>query len=225
VGAGHSYLLTTDETWRWRFGVGERDQDRFWMNLIRHAAEDPYAARSGDWRLDLDRVWAEPRQSVSVRARRVPADAGNASAAPRLLVTRDGATIAAPLLSPQGGPGRYQGAIGDLPPGDYEVQLSAADAPAGAAPPVLPLHITEGLEQELRDVRGDPAYLRRLAESAGGQLVPLEQLASVPDRLRALEARQPQFIERPLWDGPLLYFLVLGCFGLEWALRKAFGLI
>ena len=34
IGAGRAFFFGANETWRWRQNVGERDQDRFWSQLI-----------------------------------------------------------------------------------------------------------------------------------------------------------------------------------------------
>src|SRR5204863_8371547 len=39
VGTGRAFFFGARETWRWRTHVGGRDQDRFWLQLVRHAAK------------------------------------------------------------------------------------------------------------------------------------------------------------------------------------------
>ena len=79
-------------------------------------------------------------------------------------------------------------------------------------------------EAELADLSGDERLLRRIAEGSGGQLLPPEQLASLPDRLAEIRSRQSQFTQYPLWDSPYLYALVVASLSAEWALRKRWGL-
>src|SRR5262249_7410761 len=69
VGLGRVFVVATDETWRWRYRTGERDHDRFWIQLARYASEEPYAAESGGLSLDADPVTTEPGATVHVRAR------------------------------------------------------------------------------------------------------------------------------------------------------------
>ena len=47
LGAGRIFFFGANETWRWRYKAGEKDQDRFWLQLIRYAAEEPYAVHQG----------------------------------------------------------------------------------------------------------------------------------------------------------------------------------
>ena len=58
-----------NETWRWRRASGEREQDRFWLQLIRYAVDEPYTLSSEPLSLDLEKVVAEPSETIRVRAR------------------------------------------------------------------------------------------------------------------------------------------------------------
>ncbi|HET6249003.1 MAG TPA: hypothetical protein VFE47_15000, partial [Tepidisphaeraceae bacterium] len=67
--AGRAFFLGLDETWRWRFKAGERDQEHFWRQLIQHASENPYFKHDGPLALDADKVSAAPGEIINVRAR------------------------------------------------------------------------------------------------------------------------------------------------------------
>ncbi len=62
---GRCFFFGANETWRW----GEKDADRFWLQLIRYAAEEPYSVTSNGVSLDANVAVASPQQSVLVRAR------------------------------------------------------------------------------------------------------------------------------------------------------------
>ena len=68
-GVGRVFFLATHETWRWRQQVDEGEQDRFWRQLVRHAAGDPYAVREGALALDVEEAAVAPGKPVRVRAR------------------------------------------------------------------------------------------------------------------------------------------------------------
>ena len=69
VGLGRAFFMAMSDTWRWRLKVGERDQDRFWLQLVRYASDEPYAARApGVW-LDASAVSAQPGQPIHLRPR------------------------------------------------------------------------------------------------------------------------------------------------------------
>jgi hypothetical protein len=220
VGAGRAFLFGATETWRWRYGGGGEVHDRFWLQLIRHAAGEPYGARSERLALDVDRVAFELGQTVPAKVRAL---SGVAADALRLEVAQGGNTVRTLSLSPVGAAeaARFAARVGPLPAGEYELRLSEAGA---AGPLSLPLHVTAGYETELADVSGDESLLARLAESSGGELVPLEQVGRLAERLRDRTANRPRYVEQRLWDSPYLFVLVVACFAAEWAARKRLGL-
>jgi hypothetical protein len=224
VGAGRTFLFGATETWRWRSGPAAEDlQDRFWLQLIRHAAGDPYGARSDRLALDVDRVSFEVGQTAQAKVRALSAVSADAL---RLEVVQ-GAGVARTLSpSPAGGAesGRFTARVGPLPAGDYELRLSEAGTAGAAGAVSLPLHVTAGYETELADVSGDRSLLSRLAESTGGELVPLEQVGRLAGRLHDRAAHRSSYVEERLWDSPYLFVLVVACFAAEWAARKRLGL-
>jgi hypothetical protein len=77
---------------------------------------------------------------------------------------------------------------------------------------------------EFRDPRPDRAALLELARNTGGTVI------ESPAALAAALGRHPdasvrKFVTRwPLWDHPLLWFLLLGFLSTEWILRRKKGL-
>jgi hypothetical protein len=222
VGAGTSYLLGTNETWRWRATPGEDVLDRFWLQLVRQAAGEPFAARSERLALDVDRVGFDAGATAQVRVR---ATAGVAARALRLELLRADTPPRMLPLAPTGGPdsGLFRARVGPVPEGEYVLRLSETGADAAAALSV-PLHVTADYETELADVSGDESVLRRLAEASGGEVFKPEQAGELARRLRSDDRRRPRYVEQRLWDSPYLFVLVVGCFAAEWAARKRLGL-
>jgi hypothetical protein len=222
LGAGSVFFLGLDETWRWRLKDGEREADRFWRQLVRHAGGDPYALTRGPIALDVDRVAAAPGEPIHVRARAVLPPAprkGARPGSPQIAIVRgNGQLISTRDLRPAGG--EFRATISDLPAGDYQLQLRG---PAGDVLR-LPLHIADSDEAELRDVSGDRDHLARIARASGGQFLPIEQVDRLPERLKALHDAEAQFVRYPLWNSPLFFGFILACLAGEWALRKRFGL-
>ncbi len=226
VGAGRALFLGTAETWRWRYKIGERDQDRFWLQLIRRAGEAPYTATNSTYALDLDRVRITPDDTVRVRAKVLDAQGKPAVGVhPTVRLVRGNATVLELPLGaavPDVETGRYNAVLPAQAKGDYQVQLLVGDATPKLA---VPLQVESNYEAEMADQSGDDGNLRRLAEASGGEFLRLDQVRTLPVRLEALRQKRPQSIEYPLWDSPYLFLFVLGCLGGEWALRKRFGLV
>lgn len=225
LGLGHVLFFGANETWRWRQGAdGGSEQERFWLQLLRYAVDEPYAVRSGDLRLDADRVSLQPGESLRVRAKVTRADEPPLTDPTLpLSVTRDGAQVAEVMLVRDvASPGRYTGTIDDVAVGSYELKLrDPLDASAVAT---LPIHVQPDAESEMRDVSADERMLRRLAESTGGEFLTLAEWDTLPQRLREAHQTNRQVAEQRLWDSPQLFAFVLGCLGIEWAMRKRLGL-
>jgi hypothetical protein len=227
LGLGRVMLMGTGETWRWRNKVGERDHDRFWLQLIRYAVDEPYAVRDEAGRLFLDagHVQAEPGQPVQVRAKVLGPDGLPSRAAAQVLRVKLGGKLVRDLpLSAIGaaGSGRYEGVLDELPVGEYDLLLGDPAEPGREVS--VPLVIAAAAEAEMIDLSGDAQLLRRLGESSGGQYLTLGQLDTLSARMTEARRRQSQLAEHRLWDSPYLFGLVLACLGAEWAIRKRVGL-
>jgi len=227
LGAGRAFFLGIDETWRWRFKIGGRDQDRFWWQLIEYASEDPYFAHAGPLALDADTLSAAPGEAIHVRARMTEeSPAGSLAGGAYLLDVLQGAkTVMRQALSASGPPGsgRYAATL-SLPAGEYRVRWKAAGADRKSWTVEIPLHVEATSEAEMADLSGDDRMLRKLAEASGGEFLTLDQVNRLPGRLAAIGDARSHYAELALWDSPYLFLLVVGCLGAEWALRKRLGL-
>jgi hypothetical protein len=224
LGAGRVFFFGANETWRWRYKNGEKDQDRFWMQLIRYAAEAPYAATTGGVSIDADPVSATPRQPIHVRARVLGNDGLPRSVVDCTLKVMQGESVIreqSMTAAGSAGNGRYEAKLSDLPEGDYQLQVDPGWPYAQAQ---MPLRVQRSTEAEMADVSGDETVLRRLAQSSGGEFLRLDQVDLLPQKLNETHDESSRFVETSLWDSGYLYALVLGCLGVEWAMRKRFGL-
>jgi hypothetical protein len=222
-GNGRVVFLGTNETWRWRFKEGGRDFDRFWLQLIRYAAGEPYAAQSSNLALDTDKLVVAPGEGVNVRVRALR----GAPEQFRIDVLHEGQLVQQEGVTPAGsrGGGRYTTALHGMPAGEYVIRLiDTADDIPDVPPLQVPLRVTQSVEAEMADVSGDDGLLRRIAESSGGQFLPLDRLPDLPRLLASTGDGRSRYSQWRLWDSPLLFLFVVACFGAEWAMRKRLGL-
>ena len=224
LGAGRTFFLGLDETWRWRLKQGDAQLDHFWRELIAYAADQPYYARNDVLALDADKVAAQPNEPIHIRARvSDPALAGMRSSS--LSVLRGQRVVQTVQLSRAGpvGSGRFAGNV-SLPAGDFELQWSLS-RPRGKSLSIhMPLHVAASDQAEMADLSGDETMLRKLADATGGQFLRLDQINTLPARIASSGTARPNVAELALWDSPYFFGLVLGCLGAEWALRKRTGL-
>jgi hypothetical protein len=88
----------------------------------------------------------------------------------------------------------------------------------------LPLRIITP-RLELLKPQVDTAFLSRLAEQTGGQMIPFnraaDQIAAIPSAQKII----PLSLAHPLWDSPLVLILVAGLITAEWIIRKLGGMV
>jgi hypothetical protein len=224
VGAGRAFFLGTDETWRWRFKSGDVDQDRFWRQLVSYASDQPYFQRNELLALDADKVSAQPNEPIRVRAR-LSDEQARGLKVQDLEILRDGKVWGARALEPAGpdGSGRFAATV-TLPTGEFLLRWSLALSRGRTTSVQMPLHIAASDEVELMDLSGNQRMLRQIADATGGQFLTLEQVNALPERLLASGDKSQRLVEFPIWDSPYLFCFVLGCLGVEWAVRKRIGL-
>ena len=240
LGAGRVLFVGLDETWRWRAKTDGATFDQFWLQLVRHAAGASYAATAGGVALDVSKVAAAPDEPVEVYARVRPGGGGGGgggggagpspTTAPthparvELNVLRNGVPVRTQPLAPadDAGTGRYSATLRGLAEGEYRLQLVVGGTTEPAVE--VPLHVAPSAEAELSNVSGDDRSLRRLAEASGGRLLPVEHVDQLPDLLSARVEAGSRYGELSLWDSPYLFVFVVACLGVEWALRKRFGM-
>jgi len=221
VGRGRVLVFGADETWRWREKIGERDQDRFWLQLVRYAMEEPYAGKGTDVELDADPVEATPGEVIKLRGKVL--DSSSPPVSLTVEVSQGGTQVKTVQLMPAnaGGPGRYEGSAGDLPVGNYVLRLNS---PSGENPAEVPLKVAENDEAEMADISSSDHPLSDIAAASGGAVIPLDQVGTLPERIAKAHEGEVRVTDHPLWDSPWLFLFVLACFAVEWAMRKRLGL-
>lgn len=82
---------------------------------------------------------------------------------------------------------------------------------------------TENLEET--EVATDTLFLRRLCESSGGRLLEPTELPRLLKELNTEKADQtPKVVLHPIWNDALVFYLAGLLFGLDWFLRRRWGL-
>ena len=82
---------------------------------------------------------------------------------------------------------------------------------------------TENLEET--EVATDTLYLQRLCEASGGRLLQAGDLPKLLSELNNEKADQtPKVLLRPAWNGAWVFYLAGLLFGLDWFLRRRWGL-
>lgn len=222
-GRGQVVSMGVDGLWRWelnaRADVANSAFDRFWDQMIlwllagrdfiptkqfsfRPSSANVLLGESVYFRLVLRQP--DPKvKSVPVTVYYGDAAAGRVNLAPLAL--------SAGRLSAQFLPehtGRYR-AVVNLPDGTTQESRFIV--------------YTENLEET--EVATDVLYLRRLCESSGGRLLEPAELPKLLKELNTQKADQtPKIVLRPMWNSASIFYLAGLLFGLDWYLRRRWGL-
>ena len=225
VGAGKVLFHATDETWRWRYRVGDVFFARYWVQTIRYLSRSKLFEGGRSAVLTTDRREYSRGEQVQVRVR---------FADERLAPAEDdGVTI---VLEHQGhqsrrvklyrsaaGRGVFEGVLTNPPIGSYHVWVAVPTlegrAPAADFTVVAP-------PGEFERIQVDAVEMRQAAERTNGAFYTFSNahqlLSDLPEgRQVPIESLPP----KPLWNTwpALVLFLVL--LVTEWVLRKLGGMV
>lgn len=230
IGAGRVLYLATDQTWRWRYGVADRNHQRWWNQLARWAMRMPFAMQNEYLQLTTDRSQYAAGSPVLVTARlRDQQGRGVASGDVQVHCRHQlDDQFSVRTVSMQPDPvvtGLYRAEITMLPAGEYSVTVTAAGIPDPSLNLACPFAISARESVEYQELSCHEALLRELATSTGGTYLPeasAEQLAELLLALSNAEAIETRtaLAESYFWFVPLILVLAF-----EWWLRKRAGLL
>ena len=229
VDLGKVVMLSFDQTWRFRYGVGDTYHHRFWGQLLRWGAGESLASGTAAVRLGTDLLTYRPGQPVAVRARLMDEQFRPLSKARvQATVRRDGQVVASRELSfRRDSQGLYEGELEGLAePGSYTVELSGPEVERLGAKDglrVVSQKITVSTASnpvELGDLTVDPEMAAKLASLSGGVVTGLADAATMLARFgpgtRVVEEQK----ETSLWDNWIILAVAVGALTAEWILRR-----
>jgi len=231
-GKGRTLALTSDEAWRWNFiAVGNRETPQNHLKLVRQAvrwlAQEPSFEQVQIRPISLSR----PGEKVGIKLRVLKDDftpTGQAAVQLRVLGPDGDPVIVA--TTAQSEEGEYTGDFTPTREGSYRVEAEAnlAGKTLGKDRTSFSVAFPYG---ETDDGRPRPDLLKQIAETNHGTFSSindwnektLEQMAA------KLESHAPsQIIERRqtrLWSTFWPFAIVLALLGVEWWMRRTWGLI
>jgi uncharacterized membrane protein len=225
-GRGTSIALTPQDTWLWQMHADvpleDQSHEAFWQQMLRWLVDgvpDAVAVAT-----DQERV--EPGEMVRVVA----------SVADSTYIDVNDASVTASITSPSGmveemplewtveQDGEYVVEFRPAELGDYSIELTAEreGAPLGMDRAVV--HAAPS-DDEYFDAARRTSLLRRIADETGGQFYTPETASTLPEDITISGAGVTLVEEHDLWDMPILFLLMLGLMGAEWAYRRMRGLV
>jgi von Willebrand factor type A domain len=218
-GAGKVMFSAVDDTWRWRFRVGDNGPfGRFWIQTIRFLARSKMLGQK-QAEVTTDRKRYTRNQTVLVQVRfpnpgLAPKDDLSVEVAkkgqgPRKLALR---------VSP-GAKNVFEGVMPPMPEGEYEVKLLPPPSLTGGYPTTA--FRVDPPAGEMERVQMNEVELRRATDLTGGKFYTAETVGTLLDDLPAPQ-KVPLDTDPPIaiWNSWPLLALFLLTAAAEWVFRK-----
>jgi hypothetical protein len=219
-GKGQILFLATDETWRWRYNVGDRYFTRFWGQIIYEMGLPHLLGNARRVQLALEHGEAIYGRPSSVYARVFDADfrplkEERLRARLEYLDAHPGedTTRTIMLEAIPGQPGDYRALLAHDVPGRFELKLDSPE------PSSLQYRIDLPPQHELEPAGMAEEALRQAASLSGGRFYREEDLHRLAGQVEPASARFSQRQEVLLWN-PLALLLFVGLATAEWIIRK-----
>jgi hypothetical protein len=223
-GSGRAMVFTGEASWRWRMMLPAKDRsyDTFWRQAVRWLglpATDPISLAAP--------VTATPGEVVAWRVLARGADFAALGAA----------TVDVRVTSPAGRVETLRAALDDSNPADgvfvakhrpdgAGVYRAVAEVEAnGRTSTTAPVSLlVGGADSEMTDPRLNLRVLQRVAAASGGKVIQPTEIAALAEQLRAALPSALIASRTDLWHNGWSFGLIVVLLGIEWTLRRRWGL-
>ena len=226
-GMGKVMLLATDDTWRWRYKVGDKYFHKFWGQVMRWATAGKSSGRDKYIRMGTQKRRYDVGEPVEFQAKVL---------GPDLAPLRDGTVEA--LIEHAGKPaevvrlefvpgseGRYRGRFTGLEGGRHLIRLNVPALPQNPSEARIEIEVIERPDLEQVELFLNRPLLESMSRIAAGRYYPAEDYSALAQSIEPVKKRIPRVQEIRLWSWPpiLVFFTLVLC--TEWVLRKKHGLM
>jgi hypothetical protein len=229
VGAGKVVFHATDETYRWRYRVGDKYFARYWLQTIRYLSRAKLVGQSRAAELTSDREVYRRGESVGLRIKfyddrlAPPQDDGVTA----VLQHAGGRRRHIQLHRQSTARGVFEGTITGLAEGRYNVWI--ATPTLDGKPPSLTFSVVAPPGEQAR-LEMDLADLKQAAKLSQGQCYTIQTadrlLADLPPGRQVRIASLPPVSLWSLWLVAVAFaFIFVGLIATEWLLRKRAGML
>ncbi len=227
AGAGRCLVVATDSTWHWNLpAVGEGQSNKpyqiFWDNALRWLLQDPEMKLLS---LTRDKGRYRPGEDVHIALEVLdesyqPSDQAKvkleAAEAPA------GVQLAIPEPTPAGR-GKYDFILKPPAAGGYRLRASAELNGRSLGHDEVLFEVAED-NRELLDVALRPEWLQEISKETGGVSVRADEGAGKLGFKNPVVEKITGTRDLPLWDNLFTFLFALAPLGLEWFLRRRWGL-
>jgi hypothetical protein len=224
--SGTVFWSATDETWRWRAGVGDRYMYKFWGQVLRFLSHGRFQ-RSKRFVVMTDKTKYTVGEETRIHARVLDRSLHAATEKTQEVVVErpDAQQDKVELKLIEGQPGNYEGRYRAVKMGVYKVSIDPGTG--GSDGDVVPkLFEVKFPSIELEEPRMDQEGLAAVARASGGEFMKLDKLSELPERIMPMtETVAATANERELWDTNLILAIFAGILIVEWIGRKVARLL
>jgi uncharacterized membrane protein len=222
-GRGRTMAITTATTWRWKMLKPHEDtsHERFWRQILRWLTVNTPTPVE----ILLERNQFSTGDDVKVRARVYDQGYGpDSDAIVWLKITDpDAAVQDLQMQADIAQAGDYVAAFTVSKTGVYQMEASLSGEVHQKGYASLSFLVADSLH-ELRDAAMNSELLAKIAQTGGGKFYNPRTADRLVKDLEAKRKVQTVNIQLDVWDIPIVFFLLLACFGLEWLQRRRKGL-
>lgn len=224
-GNGRVIAFAGDSTWHWWMQGHETRHKRFWRQLVLWLARKDQSLEGSVWiKLPRRRFAQGELVTFQVGARSPEGEPVVEADFQAEVVLPDGTTDSLRLVRKDE---TTQGSFrGTAAPGDYTIRLTAAKDGQELGRTQARFLVSQQ-DLELDNAAADPGMLESLAAMTGGRTPAPEQLAEL---IREIAQGTDELIvrretKRTFWDNWPFFLAFVGLMGVEWYLRKRWGLV
>jgi len=226
-GMGKVLLLATDDTWHWRWKVGDKYFHKFWGQVMRWATAGKTSGRDRYVRIATTKRQYELGEAVEIEARVLGEDLKplRDSKVQAQAARQDGRIEDISLEFVADSEGRYRGKFTGLETGRYTVRLVSDGLPGGTSEARVQVDVMERPNMEQVELFLNRPLLESMSKISNGRYFPAEEYRKLAQAIEPVKKKVPHSREIRLWTWPpiLVLFTLVVC--TEWVLRKKAGLM
>lgn len=222
-GQGQVVSIGVDGLWRWSLNARVQGNnspfDRFWNQMILwlEAGRDIIPNRQFSFRPNSANILLGEKVYFRLTLREPEPKLKSVPVTIYYGASEAGRTTLAPAL---GSFGRFTAEFLPKGVGRYRAVVHLPDGTTQESRFIV---FTENLEET--EVTADTLYLRRLCEASGGRLIQPNELGKLLARMAHEPTDQTsKIVLRPVWNAAWVFYLAGLFFGLDWYLRRRWGL-
>jgi len=230
-GAGRVLYCAADESWRWRYEVGDRYHERFWKQAAKWIMEEPFAVTDRFVKFDTGRSSYEVNEEAPIRLRIHDPSAmtrmQQAGLKPAVMLFRNGDPnpVARVPMDPDFNSAMYRGRTPPLEGGDYLARPVVPGIPEEQIQAHTRFSVSSVPTGEMGLLHCNEKLLRQMAADSGGKYYAEEDLDLLVENLRAHNTSGEIIDECKLWQSFWVFLPIIILLTTEWVLRKVAGLV